>query len=246
MSFRFTRRIKILPGVTVNLGNQNVSVRLGTRHMKYTVGTAGKRISAGIPGAGIYYTDKLDKKETPVKAALRCPECEKRVAKTAKFCANCGAKLAKQNSVCVEQDKNVRPEPPLLPVSWVRDINGHKIDVLKLALDFNLFDGKIKSQTAAQMYLQKHAGVGFFKSRDIVVNNLLKDEALKHAYEKHVPPPQCPECLSTSIKITRVGYSFKKGIVGGLLTGGIGVVAGFHGSRNRQGKCLKCGHKWKL
>ena len=85
MSFRFTRRIKILPGVTVNLGKKNVSVSLGTRHMKYTVGTAGKRISAGIPGTGIYCTDKLDKKEAPVKAALRCPECEKRVAKTARF-----------------------------------------------------------------------------------------------------------------------------------------------------------------
>lgn len=40
------------------------------------------------------------------------------------------------------------------------------------------------------------------------------------------------------------GYSATKGITGAFLTGGIGLLAGFIGSKDLLVYCLKCGHKW--
>lgn len=62
MGFRFTKRIKIIPGVSINLGKKNVSVSVGPRGAKFTAGTAGTRTTLGIPGTGIYYSQKLNKK----------------------------------------------------------------------------------------------------------------------------------------------------------------------------------------
>jgi len=43
MSFRFWRRIKIAPGVTLNLSKSGGSLSLGPRGAKFTVGSRGKR-----------------------------------------------------------------------------------------------------------------------------------------------------------------------------------------------------------
>ncbi len=62
MSIRFFRRIKIAPGVSLNLSKSGGSVSVGPRGTKMTVGTSGKRITAGIPGTGVYYTRTLSAK----------------------------------------------------------------------------------------------------------------------------------------------------------------------------------------
>lgn len=54
----------------------------------------------------------------------------------------------------------------------------------------------------------------------------------------------CPKCSSTQITAQQRGFSGGKAIAGALLTGGIGLVAGFHGSSNVDVVCLACGHKW--
>ena len=59
MGFRFWRRIKILPGVTLNLSKTGASVSLGPRGAKFTVGPSGARATAGISGTGLFYTKKL-------------------------------------------------------------------------------------------------------------------------------------------------------------------------------------------
>jgi len=56
MSFRFWRRIKILPGVTLNLSKTGGSLSFGPRGAKFTVGPHGRRTSVGIPGTGLFYT----------------------------------------------------------------------------------------------------------------------------------------------------------------------------------------------
>lgn len=56
MSLRFFRRIRIAPGVTLNLSKRGASVSVGPRGMKYTVGTTGTRATAGLPGTGLRYT----------------------------------------------------------------------------------------------------------------------------------------------------------------------------------------------
>lgn len=56
MGFRFWRRIRIAPGLTVNLSKSGASVSVGRRGARYTIGPRGHRATVGIPGTGLFYT----------------------------------------------------------------------------------------------------------------------------------------------------------------------------------------------
>ncbi|OQX61710.1 MAG: hypothetical protein B5M56_08285 [Desulfococcus sp. 4484_241] len=56
MGFRFWRRIRIAPGVTLNLSKSGGSLSFGPRGAKFTIGPRGKRATVGIPGTGLFYT----------------------------------------------------------------------------------------------------------------------------------------------------------------------------------------------
>ena len=58
MPFRFYRRKKILPGVSVNLSRSGLSVSLGPSGAKVTIGPKGVRKTVGIPGTGISYSEQ--------------------------------------------------------------------------------------------------------------------------------------------------------------------------------------------
>jgi Protein of unknown function (DUF4236) len=55
-SLRFFRRVKVLPGLTVNLSKSGPSLSMGVRGAHMTVGRKGVRRTVGIPGTGIFYT----------------------------------------------------------------------------------------------------------------------------------------------------------------------------------------------
>ena len=61
MGFRFWRRIRIAPGVTLNLSKSGGSLSFGPRGAKFTVGSRGTRATVGIPGTGLFYTTTLSK-----------------------------------------------------------------------------------------------------------------------------------------------------------------------------------------
>lgn len=54
----------------------------------------------------------------------------------------------------------------------------------------------------------------------------------------------CPKCLSTSISSQKKGFGVGKALVGGALTGGIGLLAGAIGSNKIELYCMKCGNKF--
>jgi len=56
MAWLFRRRIRILPGVHVNLGKRGISLSLGPRGLKTTFGKKGVRTTVGLPGTGISHT----------------------------------------------------------------------------------------------------------------------------------------------------------------------------------------------
>ena len=60
MGLRFRRSWGVIPGVRFNLGLKSGSVSFGTRGLHYTVGTSGSRITAGLPGTGLFWTQKLN------------------------------------------------------------------------------------------------------------------------------------------------------------------------------------------
>jgi tetratricopeptide (TPR) repeat protein len=59
MSFRFWKRIRIAPGVTLNLSKSGGSLSFGPRGAKFTIGSRGSRTTVGIPGTGLFYTTTL-------------------------------------------------------------------------------------------------------------------------------------------------------------------------------------------
>lgn len=62
MSFRFFRRFRIAPGVSINLSKSGASISLGPRGAKYTVGPRGTRTTIGLPGTGLFYTIQQPRK----------------------------------------------------------------------------------------------------------------------------------------------------------------------------------------
>ena len=70
MALFFRKRIKILPGVTLNLsksgvsatvGRKGASVSVGRKGASVSVGKRGTYLNAGLPGTGIYSRTRLDK-----------------------------------------------------------------------------------------------------------------------------------------------------------------------------------------
>jgi len=79
MSFRFWRRIRIAPGVTLNLSKSGGSLSFGPRGAKFTIGPRGKRATVGIPGTGLFYTTtRPSGKSSPEPSARAVPKISKR------------------------------------------------------------------------------------------------------------------------------------------------------------------------
>ena len=57
MGLRLFRRIKIAPGISINLSKSGLSASAGVRGAHVTLGPRGVRRTVGIPGTGISYTD---------------------------------------------------------------------------------------------------------------------------------------------------------------------------------------------
>lgn len=56
MGTRFRKRIKVAPGVDINVGKGSVGVRVGTKGAGVSANTKGKTVaSVGLPGTGLSY-----------------------------------------------------------------------------------------------------------------------------------------------------------------------------------------------
>lgn len=54
---RFQKRIKILPGISINLSKSGVSTSIGPRGAKVTLGHGKQRTTIGAPGTGLSHTE---------------------------------------------------------------------------------------------------------------------------------------------------------------------------------------------
>lgn len=84
----------------------------------------------------------------------------------------------------------------------------------------------------------------FWKSMRKSFNEGMKkrDERIR---QKASEPIHCPKCGSTQITAGKKGFSVGKAIVGDLVAGPEGLLAGNIGSNKVIVTCLKCGHTWK-
>lgn len=56
MGFRFRKRVKLLPGVWLNLGKSGISTSIGTKGMTVNLKGDAIRTTVSAPGTGISYT----------------------------------------------------------------------------------------------------------------------------------------------------------------------------------------------
>jgi hypothetical protein len=56
MSFRFFRRLHLVPGLSVNLSRSGPALSFGIRGAHLTVGGSGIRKTMGLPGTGCFFT----------------------------------------------------------------------------------------------------------------------------------------------------------------------------------------------
>ena len=60
MSFRFQKRIKMLPGLRLNVSKTGISWTLGTRGASVTARDGKLTGNVGLPGTGLSYRKRLD------------------------------------------------------------------------------------------------------------------------------------------------------------------------------------------
>lgn len=72
MGIRFRKRVKVLPGVTLNFSKSGISTTIGTRGASVNIGKNGVYGNAGIPGTGIYMREKIaGSKKSKAKKSTR-------------------------------------------------------------------------------------------------------------------------------------------------------------------------------
>ncbi|MGM0855865.1 MAG: DUF4236 domain-containing protein [Pseudomonadota bacterium] len=64
MVFRFQRRITLAPGVRLNVSKRGIGFSVGPRGASVSIGPSGAYAHAGIPGTGLAYRTKLDRKRS--------------------------------------------------------------------------------------------------------------------------------------------------------------------------------------
>jgi len=62
MAFRFRRTIRLAPGIRLNISKSGVSTTVGPRGASVSIGKRGIYANTGIPGTGMSYRTRIDKK----------------------------------------------------------------------------------------------------------------------------------------------------------------------------------------
>ena len=57
MGFRFRRRVRIAPGIHLNVGMTGISTSIGGRGFTLNIGRGRTRTTVGLPGAGLSYSE---------------------------------------------------------------------------------------------------------------------------------------------------------------------------------------------
>ena len=65
MGFRFSRSLRLAPGIRVNLSKSGSSLSLGRRGATLNFSKRGTRATVGLPGTGLSYSDMLSSGPLP-------------------------------------------------------------------------------------------------------------------------------------------------------------------------------------
>ena len=77
MAWSFRKRIKVAPGVNINVSKSGVSTSVGPKGAKINVGPKGTKLYTSIPGTGIYYRGTLSKSANKESSSSATPSNKK-------------------------------------------------------------------------------------------------------------------------------------------------------------------------
>ena len=77
MGWRYRKRIKILPGIHINISKSGISTNVGIKGASVTLGSDGTYVNTGIPGSGLYRRDKINSNDKPQQYSEYCDTSEK-------------------------------------------------------------------------------------------------------------------------------------------------------------------------
>jgi hypothetical protein len=74
MSWRFRKRVKIIPGIYLNFSKKGISTTIGPRGLSVNIGTKGTHLNAGIPGSGLSIRELFFNKKTVIPSPSKSHE----------------------------------------------------------------------------------------------------------------------------------------------------------------------------
>lgn len=77
MALRFNKRIKIAPGIKLNVGLGGINTTVGVKGASVNVGKKGTYANVGIPGTGISSRTKIAGKASAKKSTISTPKVER-------------------------------------------------------------------------------------------------------------------------------------------------------------------------
>ncbi|WNF37879.1 DUF4236 domain-containing protein [Bacillaceae bacterium IKA-2] len=144
MSFRFLKRVRVAPGLRLNISKGGLSSSIGKRGATVTLGRRGLYGNLGIPGSGASYRTKLDKKTgRPSNTSY-----QKRSTNTPKTIS---MKFDKQSHALVFVDEDDQRVPPALERDIKRE---YRDDIQKLYVQK---ETEINEQTTKLLVLHKQS-----------------------------------------------------------------------------------------
>ena len=72
MGWRYRKRIKILPGIHINISKSGIGLNIGIKGANVTIGPKGTYVNTGIPGTGLYRRDKIAESDSNENISVIC------------------------------------------------------------------------------------------------------------------------------------------------------------------------------
>jgi len=151
-----------------------------------------------------------------------CTHCGKENRSDSQFCAYCGNLFTSYLSAIASESGLTKEDMDLA--------------FYKANLQMQQQSMKIQKQQVAEQQKQIQ-----YQQRQME----LQLEQTKLQKQQNDSVAKCPRCGSTSLSGNKKGYGIGKGVLGAVVLGPIGLVAGNMGSKKVVITCMNCGHKFR-
>lgn len=158
------------------------------------------------------------------------------------FCKNCGKEISNDSKFC-----QFCGTPMDAPVSTEQVAVSDNIDLVEPFAEFQPWNNP-RTMTYVTKNIRDIRNCSL-KEAVAIYYAALKDTALIEAATKlraewDSDKTTCPKCHGHHVHIDKKGYGLKKGVIGAILLGPVGLIAGKHKSNQLRYTCLDCGHQW--